>query len=719
MQTIDIVISCHEPLTSREINHLAGRNLRIIASHGEASYRIRGESDITLEEVEALPYVAEATQFVTNRKVHGSLRQIERSFSLDAILSADTSSALPPIDSKITVLVSLDRYGDVKATIDALSQIGQVKESTNRRALVEIASSQIDEVATLVGVTAVEPEPDNRTHNNIARGLIQADTVASDLGLDGAGEIVGVADSGLDTGDVNNLLADFAGRVVNIHTRVSKNTTIYPGVDDAADLNNHGTHVAGSILGSGANSNGNIIGIAPAAELTMLSMGPDHTTALDPGADLTSGVFDIAYNDGARIHSNSWGNGRLGQLQLGYYSAYSEDVDEFVRTRPDMFILFSAGNEGAEAKTVSPPGTAKNCLTVGASESLRPLPANFTKASNLQDHDSNLATPDQNFPLGPWPRSDEADDTNHIASFSSRGPTNDRRIKPDLVAPGTWILSCRSQVSVAQNGPDGLAHFNSLPYPDDASGLSHDDAVNLGLPGAAFLGTWDQNTPDAPAGSGNTYQQNYCYNSGTSMATPIAAGAATLLRQYLRQQRGINSPSAALIKAMLINGATVPAGASNRPNNHRGFGWLNLENTIRPEPTGEQLVLDNDVHAVAYNEVRKFSVRLSQTNNPFRVTLVWSDAPGVGIQNRLYLRVVGPDGIPIDGDITPFPQVSNNAQRIHIENPSAGTYTIEVHGRDIVFGTLGLPEIRQDYAIAVINGVDIVPLVNIGQPSRT
>lgn len=711
MQTIDVIINTHEPLSPREIRHLAERKLRVIASLGQASYRIRGETDITLEDVRTLPYVAEATQFEPNRKVHDSLRQVERRLSLDATFSSVSSSGVGSVEPKISILVSLDRFGDIDATLDSLNQIGHVKENTSRRALVEIDAGRIDEVAALTGVTAVEPEPDNRAQNNIAQGLIHADTITSDLGLDGSGEIVGVADSGLDTGDAHdpNLLADFAGRVVNIHSRVTKNATIYPGMNDGADLNNHGTHVSGSILSNGTNSNGNIKGIAPAARLTMLSMGPDHTTGLDTPPDLTNGIFDIAYADGARIHNNSWGTPLYGQLELGFYSAQSEDVDEFVSQHPDMLILFSAGNEGPAPKTVTPPGTAKNCLTVGASESLRPLPPQFTKNSNYQDHDSNPNTPPKNFPLPfLYSLSDQADNENHIAQFSSRGPTNDNRIKPDLVAPGTWILSCRSQVSVNLLGPDGVPHESSFPYPDDAKALSHDDAVNLGLPGAPFFGTWDQNTPDAPSGSGSSYQQNYCYNSGTSMATPIVAGAATLLRQYLRQQRGIISPSAALMKAMLINGATVPFGQSNRPDKHRGFGWLNLENTIRPEPTGDQLFLDSTEHAVGYSEVRRFSVHPAQINHPFRVTLAWTDAPGVGIQNRLYLRVIGPDGIPIDGDITPFPQVSNNVQRVHIENPLQGAYVIEVHGRDVVFGTPGQTEIRQEFAIAVINGLNLV-----------
>src|SRR4029077_18795186 len=121
---------------------------------------------------------------------------------------------------------------------------------------------------------------------------------------------------------------------------------------------------------------------------------------------------------------------------------------------------------------------------------------------------------------------------------------------------------------------------------------THAEAVGRGLPGAPFFGTWNENTPDAPAGSGPIYQQNYFYDSGTSMATPITTGATALLRQYLRQRRGTTDPAGALIKAVLINGATVPAGQGNVPNNDRGFGWLNMENTIRPVAIGQQSFAD-------------------------------------------------------------------------------------------------------------------------------
>ena len=130
------------------------------------------------------------------------------------------------------------------------------------------------------------------------------------------------------------MLADFAGRVVNIRATVVKAPA------NGADLNNHGTHVCGSIAGDGANSNGTLRGMAPAARLTVLSMGPNNTDGLSVPADLVTGVFTDAYNDGARIHSNSWGSNN----NLGKYTAFSEDVDDFVFRHPGH----AGGDRGRE-----------------------------------------------------------------------------------------------------------------------------------------------------------------------------------------------------------------------------------------------------------------------------------------------------------------------------------------------------------------------------------
>ena len=703
MKTLDLIIETDSMLSAEDKAELANLDLQVSAVVGKNAYRLRGATDATLADVTALGCVTAAEAFAPEQKLDRNLLQeVEQSRAIIA-------DGLPLPVKPVSVLVSLDPLLDTDQTLDALRQLGEVKQSSKRRALLEVNAAKIQEIAQLPGVMAAEVEPDVRMQNNVARSLTQANPVADNLGLDGAGEIVGVADSGLDTGVAATVLPDFAGRIVNIRATVNKAAL---GVADGADLQNHGTHVSGSILGDGSSSNGNLRGLAPAAQLTMLSMGPNNSTSLSVPADLTAGVFQDAYNDNARLHNNSWSSGG----SAGAYQAFAQDVDQFVRDNPDMLILFAAGNDGDGVGSVTSPGVAKNCVTVGAAESVQPLPATATLNPNLQDHDFNPATPDQNVALAWNDFDDLADDADDIADFSGRGPTDDGRIKPDIVAPGTWILSTRSTISTADTGPDGLPPLSY--YADDADDVAtHAEAVGRGLPGAPIYRTWDQNTPTAPAGSGPAAQQNHYYNSGTSMAAPITTGAATLLRQYLRQRRGVANPSAALMKAMLVNGATVPAGESNDPNNTRGFGWLDMENTLQPAPTGQQVYSDDVNLAVTdagANSVRSFTVQLADPAEPFRVTLTWTDRPGDvnigGVQNQLYLRVIDPGGTTHDGDTTPFPAVSNNVQRVHIDAPAAGTYTIEVHGVQVLFGIDAFPaETRQDFALAVINAVGFSP----------
>lgn len=701
MPTRDVALHTSAPLHPAQVEHLAALGLRVVGRLPGDAYRVRGVSDSDTDDLGALDFVDAATDYEPLDKLDDTLSAMLTGAADKLAVAGDGAD---PAGRPVTLLVSLDRHLDSAATTADLARLGTVQSATERRVALLTTTERVGDVAALDGVLHAEIEPDPHTQNNVARMLTRIEPVAIGLGLDGAGEIVAVADSGIDTGVATTVLADFRGRVIDIRATVEKQPA------DGADLNNHGTHVCGSIAGNGANSNGKISGMAPAAKLTVLSMGADNSTGLSVPDDLTTGVFRDAYADGARIHSNSWGS----NASLGKYTAFAADVDDFVWDHRDMLVVVAAGNGGSGPSTVSAPGTAKNCLTVGASESVRELPANVSIDPNLQDHDSDPATPKRNVPLS-FAMGVQADDAEDIASFSARGPVNepgDPRTKPDIVAPGTFILSCRSTVSTADTGPDGLSHVSvgNARYADDADGVAtHAEAVGRGLPGRRFFGTWNQNTPAAPEGSGPLAEQNYFYDSGTSMATPITSGSLALLRQYLRTQRGVSEPSAALMKALIVNGAAIPAGQSHAPDNTRGFGWLDLQQTVMPEPTAEQRFVDDKDFAVSTGDVQTFEIQAADADHPLRVTLAWTDRPGKGLQNKLYLRVVPPaGGAPIDGDVSAFPNPTNNLQRVHVAEPVAGTYTIEVHGIDVVFGIDPLVgAIRQDFAIAVSNCVGL------------
>ena len=117
------------------------------------------------------------------------------------------------------------------------------------------------------------------------------------------------------------------------------------------------------------------------------------------------------------MHTNSWGN------PGGIYGQMSYDVDAYLSDHEDFLILFAAGNNGYQgSSSIISPGNAKNALSVGAS---------MTRA----------VQGDMLF----------ADDDSRVAGFSSIGPTFDGRIKPDVTAPGDFIMSAFAGIPSKQN----------------------------------------------------------------------------------------------------------------------------------------------------------------------------------------------------------------------------------------------------------------------------
>jgi subtilisin family serine protease len=577
------------------------------------------------------------------------------------------------------VEVVLYRAADLLRVADAIRDAGaKIVQAEGNRLTVLATAEEIARIAEIPEVREVNPFQPRKLHNNVATGILHADTVQTANGLDGTDQIVGIADTGLDTG-VNDatMLDDFEGRVVSIFALGR------PG--DASDTQGHGTHVAGSVLGNGTNSSGMIRGTAYNAQVVFQSI-MDATGGLGGiPADLGVGLFDVARDQGARIHTNSWGAD-----VNGAYNTDSTNADKFAFENREMLIVFSAGNDAPNR--VGAPGTAKNVLTVGASESNRVLPAavNFP-ASPMFPGGATATGMDT-----------QADDVNEVAAFSSVGPAQNTRRKPDVIAPGSWILSTRSSVAVYDSGPDGLGPGEVPPNgTGDEDGVeTHAEAVGLGLPGQPILRAGDQNTPAAPPGSGALATDNYMYLGGTSMATPLTAGASALVRQYLVQQRG-HTPSGALVKAFMVNGA-IDIGLGV-PNDSQGWGRVDLTNTLFPAGTGRVQFDDSLDNAVATGDIRTYDVLVSSAANPLTVTLVWRDPQGNTIQNRLHLRVTEvASATTFTADA--IGTIRNNVQKVIVNAPAPGLWQIEVEGVNVVTGISELlPAVRQDYALVVSN----------------
>ncbi|HEX7126983.1 MAG TPA: S8 family serine peptidase, partial [Thermodesulfobacteriota bacterium] len=537
----------------------------------------------------------------------------------------------------------------------------------------------LERLAAVHGVRRIRERALRRPSNDVAAGIMgTAAALAAGnpghrgLGLSGKGEVVAVCDTGLDSGDPRRIHGDFARRV--------KAITSYPitadfasyvnnvGADDGpADLDSgHGTHVAGSVVGSGAGSvglaglAGPIRGLAYEARLVFQAVEQamdwkDPDDAVRYGRYLLAGLpldlgalFEEAFRKGARVHTNSWGGG-----EPGAYDAACEQVDRFVFEHPEFCILFAAGNDGTDRdgdgrinlRSVTSPGTAKNCITVGASENRR---LEF-------DRQTYGRWWPQDYPVPPFWTDPMADDPDQVAAFSSRGPTRDHRIKPDLVAPGTFVLSTRS-TRIAPN--------------------------NMG---------WGAFPPS----------RLYFHMGGTSMATPLVAGAAVLVREFLRTRRRIARPSAALVKAALVAGATRLPGysaAADLFDPHQGFGRVNLDAILAPPaPVSARFV---DVAAgLGTGESRGMTVEVRAGGAPLRVVLAYSDFPGATLVNNLNLVVRAPSGAFRVGNQAagrpPEFDTRNNVEVVRVTAPEPGRWTIEVVGSNV-------PEGPQPYALVVL-----------------
>jgi serine protease AprX len=673
-----------------------------------------GAVPATAAELANEPFVDAITPFRPAMKVSPELRPdiVGRQLDVAGLTSVDAG-----VDTDTQVEITVFRGESAEAVAGVVRAAGGTVLSTSPHSVVAFANAEaISELASREGVESILPHAFPEPTNDRAAGVmhVPVSRVFGTLTLDGAGQIVGIADSGIDTGVAATLHADLAGRVtiVSSPNQFGGSSIDPPPFDDGpADELGHGTHVAGSVAGNGAAAIAAGAatvprGIAPNASVHFTAIGQRVTwnpaIANPPApwglygipADLNN-LFTPAYTAGARLHTNSWGssNSAANPNVEGSYNAQASQVDGYMATHRDALVLFSAGNNGRDTNadaqidgdSVGTPGTAKNCLTVGASENDRP-------------HGS-VPTPgiDVNWTVAFGPRfagfaaaGHVSDSTQGMALFSSRGPTDDGRRKPDVVAPGTNVLSARS--TAFSNAVIGRPAGSAILWGD----LAAADPLN-GL---------------------------YCWSGGTSMATPLVAGAAALIRQHLVTQRGHHQdgvqPSGALIKAFLVNGADPIAGqypgeVPPDPNTVDGFGLVNLTESLTPGALGQTVFSDDPTLALSSLQTRTFSVQAINPALPMKITLTWTDPPspvGVGgLQNQLSLQIAPPGGgAVIEGDVTAFPNPTNNVQRIVIAAPVAGTYEIRVRSGNVGMRSAGAGApagLVQDFALAASNVVGL------------
>ncbi len=478
------------------------------------------------------------------------------------------------------------------------------------------------------------------------------------IGYEGEGIIIAIADTGIGARAHDPPHDDFQERIIG---RYSYDSTL-------GDFDGHGTHCAGSAAGNTYEGTEETIqhgyyagqGSAPAAELydiKVFTRTSEHGDLIYIGPDPY--IYDILLKGsqgGAAVHSNSW---RIGDGQ-GTYGTYSSQYDKGVRDF-DMVVTVAAGNSGSNHQTITQPATGKNVITVGAT---------LNSASSSAEY---------------------------IWSSSSRGWTQDNRIKPDVMAPG---------VSVTSTWIDW---------------------------------EWDEGF-EVPI----SYEYGYSTKSGTSMATPAVAGAAAVTMEWYEVNHGSN-PSPAMVKALLINTANDLCNENGNtgpiPNRDEGWGIVDISKLERPLEDPVPFYLYDQEHVFDESgQIHEHLIIPDREGVPLKFSLVWTDkeAGNVGddptLMNDLNLEVIAPCGAVYRGNAFnmtgegsvsdtgyTFPDVdtmtdfdrnedgwddTNNVENVYIpaEDVVIGNYTVRIRAKSITEDSVGLGLTNsQDYALAVYN----------------
>lgn len=556
---------------------------------GATIYGYAGENSLLVRLPEEMVGEVSNLPFVNSVEEYGGEHKVK---ALKAL-----SEPLTRGDQLIKLMVKIFELDDLKEALGCIKSAGaEVLGLEGCWLEVESSMDSISKLTACPGVMSVEEAVTAQLLNDQAAQVVSA-PYAWSREYKGEGQIICVADTGLDTGVLETLHGDFRDKVAAMFC--------LGRAGDCSDFVGHGTHVAATALGSGEASRGQYKGIGNGAKLVMQSLLGKEGGLSGMPRDLNTLLLQ-AYQTGARVHSNSWGAEVKGE-----YNYMAAQMDQFIWKHDDMVVVAAAGNSGGSG-TINAPASAKNVICVGASENNRP------------------------------DKGTDADNYRQVAYFSSRGPAADGRIKPDLLAPGTWVLSARS--TLAKD-----SYFQE------------------------------------------SFDEHYAYSSGTSMATPVVAGAVAVVRGELQGKYNI-SPSAALVKAVLINGCrSLP----EIPLKDQGWGLLSLEGSDINEQAG--FMFDDNKKGLATGEMYQYRCRARGGGQPLKATLVWSDYPGLAgskkaLVNDLDLEVKSPRGaVRSTGDRI------NNVEQIYIDRPEDGVHLITVKGHHVPMG-------RQKYALFVSGG---------------
>ncbi len=553
--------------------------------------------------------------------------------------------------------------------------------------VVEAGAHVVPALAAIDGVRWVQNEPVYRTINDDARFVVQTnrrgDLPLYERGLSGAGQVGGVSDSGLDVFDFNDTTGATVGvdpndagcYFIDDGNEGSGGLQIPPGAahrkvvgyrvptgatGDFTDESGHGTHVVGSVAGDqapwGAISAAD--GQAYRARIFFQDLNVGGGLTVSPPANYFNlfgqaydvngnGVYDPALEP--RTHSNSWGGAE------STYDAQTGQTDDFMWIRPDFLIFYAAGNNGPAPLTVGSPGTAKNIVTVGASEN-------------------------------------GDGDPNNMADFSSHGPVpasgppgGGNRMVPTVAAPGSGLVS---------------ALYKSPCGTDELSGTSMATPTTQGVALLMREYLWEGYYPHGEPTAGHELRT----------PPPSAALLKALLVNSGRRMTGLFTDNG--------GGGSWPSNGQGW-GSVRADDALYFQGDHRDLWLHDEYDTSGTTGFGASGQSRSFTLEVGNgspfESEPLELTLVWTDYRGSMLDggrlvNNLDLVVTDPLGGMHRGndpaqndfhnatDLPPAPDAVNPWEVVYLDDPEPGTYTITVTA--VTLGSLApAPGRKQGFAL--------------------
>ncbi len=479
---------------------------------------------------------------------------------------------------------------------------------------------------------------------NVSAGISTGAHVlqAQPFGLTGSNLVLGVWDGGA----ARTTHDEFAGgRLSNMNNVASIH---------------HATHVAGTMIAAGVNASAK--GMAPAAQVDSYDWFDDLIEMLGRGASEPNeaGKLYISNHSYGFIRGWYWngsyfewfgsGSGpNAFEGNFGRYNMYARDIDALVASRPYYSIFWSAGNDRADN-----PSTGGNVALSPGDAPVPYDPAQHPPGDGVYrggydligDHALGKNVITIGAVTAAVSGGERSVSSSTMSSFSAWGPTDDGRIKPDLVAHGTFLYS-----------------------------------------------------------SGNNGDSHYYTSSGTSMSSPNAAGTAALVKEQFKQLFPGQALRASTMRGLLIH----TADDMGNPGPDYRYGWGLVNGIAAAELLADHAATEGSVrlaeHTISAGS-RPITIEgVWDGESPIRVTLAWTDPAGTAtsttdnrtsrLVNNLDVKVMGPDGAEYLPFVMPFVGTwteasmsqpattgtnnTDNVEQVRVNAPTeAGSYTIVI-----------------------------------------